>query len=579
MDIKDLATLLKNPLDKLLTSIGNEFKQIFSNRILEYQSEEYRRNESSKTILHRAEPKKLSDFYIPLKIIQRENMQASRRKFSTDSCKKLFAKNPYITLIGSAGSGKSTLLKYLFVNCVTEGYKIPIKIELRYLNDYKNGLLAFVFDAVFKYQKLGVNETIIERLLDSGMFIFFFDGYDEINTTIKEQATFDIDNFVNRFNKNNFLITSRPFTNIESLPMFVNFDVCQLEKNEISAFVTKQLPAEEIEISEKIIAAINSQETRGYRSFLSNPLLLSMFILTFQAYANVPPKRSDFYDQVFDTLFSVHDSMSKLAYRREKPSGLNKAQFEEVLRLFSFLTFFEEKFLFPEKYILTKLDLIKQIKTTIHFENSKFIDDLQIAIGILNLDGLEYTFPHRSLQEYFAASYIQHLSPENKKKVYLKIHHTIEESGMINFINKDHFYHLLSELDYYYCIKELGIPIIKRTLLQVSNGRLTKEKAYVAYGRLLLVFRFLFDEKYHPGLSNRVLLRNGTPPSYVFFHSNSGKGFSYMKTLTTPQEVDIENIKDLIATFRSNGQKIISEIEESLENINKGDETIINLIK
>mgnify|MGYP006218564919 CR=1 FL=1 len=70
MEIKDLTTFFKGPIEKLIGSIGSELQQSFSNRLLEYQVEEYKRNFFSKTILHRAEPKPLSEFYQPLFITQ-----------------------------------------------------------------------------------------------------------------------------------------------------------------------------------------------------------------------------------------------------------------------------------------------------------------------------------------------------------------------------------------------------------------------------------------------------------------------------------------------------------------------------
>ena len=48
------------------------------------------------------------------------------------------------------------------------------------------------------------------------------------------------------------------------------------------------------------------------------------------------------------------------------------------------------------------------------------MQDLQVAIGIITQEGTEYTYPHRSLQEYFAASYIASLSEYNKEKIYKK---------------------------------------------------------------------------------------------------------------------------------------------------------------
>jgi polynucleotide 5'-kinase involved in rRNA processing len=128
MELKDVSALIKSPLEKVLSFVGTELKQAFSNRIIEYQTEEYARNYYSKTLLHRAEPKKLDDFYIPLKILKSEKDRYHEKKTATDSCKRLFSKNKYITLIGTAGSGKSTLVKYLFTNCINEGFKIPIKV-------------------------------------------------------------------------------------------------------------------------------------------------------------------------------------------------------------------------------------------------------------------------------------------------------------------------------------------------------------------------------------------------------------------------------------------------------------------
>lgn len=583
MEFKDISGLLKSPLDKILSLVGDELKQAFNNRIIEYQNEEYKRNYYSKTILHRAEPKSLDAFYIPLKIRKIEKNKHTSKKTLTDSCKKLFQKQKYITLIGSAGSGKSTLVKYLFINCIDEGFKIPIKVELRYLNDYNGTITSYIFDEIFKYQKLGASSNIVERLLDTGNFIFFFDGYDELSSTIKKQVTIDIDNFVKRFNSNLYLITSRPYTNIDLLPLFTNYQVCDLEDGEIATFVKKQLPADENEIAEKIIRTINKPENMGYRTFLSNPLLLSMFILTFQSYADVPQKRSDFYDQVFDTLFSVHDSMSKLAYVREKQSNLSKEQFEEILRLFSFLSFFEEKFLFPQNYIEDKLTLIKDKKKNIIFDNTKFITDLTVAIGILNIEGLDYTFPHRSLQEYFAASYIEHLNIKNKKTIYTKLRTEINK-GIFNLFQKEHFYRLLSEMDYYYVTTELTLPILNDILDSLtSTSDIDKEKAYKTYGKLLLVYHvLLFKDEFHDKTHTELIQCDGVQPRFVFYRSGSNDiDLLYpgdIEDKSMSKEIEFEKLQKVVIRFKENGGELIKSIRYKLEELNKSDEAIIDLI-
>lgn len=576
IEIKDLTTYFKSPIDKLLSFISKEFQQSFSNRLLEYQVEEYKRNFFSKTMLHRAEPKSLEEFYQPL-FIREQKKGSHDKKISTSSAKKLLSKYNYMTIIGSAGSGKSTIVKYLFTNCFTENYKIPIKIELRYLNEYKGSITDYIFNEIFTFQKLGFSNTIIDRLLSSDSFIFFFDGYDELNSAIKSKTTKDIDAFVQKYSANKYVITSRPYTTIDLLPLFTNFQVCDLEKNEIASFVKKQIPSNESELSEKIIKAINKSENISYSSFLSNPLLLSMFILTFQSYSDIPQKRSEFYDQVFDTLFSIHDSISKLAYVREKLSGLSKDQFEEVLQLFSFLSFFEEKFLFPTNYLTDKLNIIKSKKKNLLFDNDKFIDDLQVAIGILNKEGLDYTFPHRSLQEYFAALYISKLGLENKKLLYTKLKSEIEK-GIGSLLSKDHFYGLLTEMDYNNLSTYLSIPLLEKIFYHLSRiDSITSEKAYEYYGKLILpCFILLKTASIHQEVHNELF-----DPNVRFYlvglHRNN---FQLPKNFNEKEysDMNFELMKNKILDFKNCGERIIATLKKNISDNEKSDSEIIGLI-
>lgn len=479
-----IASVVGDKLKSLFENLGKEFgeevKQVINNSILEYQVEEYNRNFSTKTLLHRVQPKNLKDFYQPLFITpcgknhRQVGFRDNSKRISTSSISKLFDKKQFITLIGNAGSGKSTIVKYLFLNAIDSKFKIPIKVELRYLNDYNGTVIDFIKDRIFKLSRLATHERIIERLMSSGDFVFFLDGYDEINSTKKEKITKEIDDLVKLYNKNHYLLTSRPYTEIDLLPLFHNFEVCELSDEDINSFIKKQIPIEEKELCDKIIEAVNSQENVSYKSFLSNPLLLSMFILTFQSYSSIPQKRSEFYSQVFDALYSVHDSMSKLAFVREKQSGLSKEQIVEILKLFSFLSYFDEQFIFSGIYLEEKFKFIKEKKKTINFDNDKLINDLQVAIGILNKEGTDYTFPHRSLQEYFAAIYIFSLNDTNKKIVYQKIINLFTDKKKFRQTSRDNFHLLLSELDDKNVIKYALIPYFEKYINELN----LEEKKY-----------------------------------------------------------------------------------------------------
>ncbi|NOQ75963.1 MAG: hypothetical protein GQ574_28410 [Crocinitomix sp.] len=575
MDIADFKDFLETPINKLISGFGREVTQMTKNRLLEYQVNEFKRNYYSKTLLHRSESIKLTDFYLPLHVISLKNKESNKLKREpTDEISKLFGESHQLTLIGNAGSGKSTIVKYLFVNAILTDFKIPIKIELRYLNDYDGTLKDYIFDEIFLFEKLGFTSKIIDRLLGKGDFVFFFDGYDEITSNKKEATTKDIDRFVARYPDNYYLLTSRPYTNIETLPLFKNYLVCNLLDKEIPAFVKKQIPESEVELAQKIIKAISQIDNQSYRSFLSNPLLLSMFILTFQSYSEIPKKRSDFYKQVFDTLYSVHDSVSKLAFVREKQSGLPKEGFEELLRLFSFISYFDEKFIFKPEYLESKFTLIKQKKQELKFENASVIEDLQVAIGILNKEGVDYTFPHRSLQEYFAANYISNLSEANSELMLLRIRNSIETDWFYVFEN-EHFFALLAEQCYRSLVKNIVIPLLKHQISRVNKAKVTTETKFDTQTKIYLLGTQLLHEDMHDEEFQLDFCVNRMPK--VLRLTENEDTLLISRTREYNKQA-LEELKKSIQLIKKNGERWLIDLHKKLEDRENSDMDIINLI-
>lgn len=571
----DFKKLVEAPISSIVKKVGIELQQITQNRLLEYQTIEFRKNYFTKTLLHRTEPVRLMDFYQPLFISPQTTVNSSKKitKLTTSNITNLFKGTKYITLIGSAGSGKSTIVKYLFINSVEKSFKIPIKVELRYLNDYKSGIVDYIFHEIFLFQKLGFNQEIIERLLNSDSFVFFFDGYDEINSNIKEKVTRDIDGFISRFPENCYLITSRPYTNIDTLPLFSNFEVCDLDDNEIASFVKKQVSVE-LELADKINIAISNIDNSSYKQFLSNPLLLSMFILTFQSYSEVPQKKSDFYGQVFDTLYSLHDSVSKLSYVREKLSGLSKENYEDVLSLFSCISYFDGKFLFNLEYLESTLNTIKTTKK-FNFANDKLIEDLQVAIGILNKEGLDYTFPHRSLQEYFAAKYVSSLSEKNKIVMYSEIKSSILQDWMY-VVNNYNFLKLLAEMDHQTMILNLSLPLIECEINIIrKNPRASLQEKYNSLSKLFLCKNNLLNKTMREENIHLEFCTHDDIPIYVAAIVNNFKLESH----------NIEHIEYIRALLEyeyinvwKNGANWLNSIKKNLDDQEQSDTAIIKII-
>lgn len=501
--IKDLiTTFVGDRLIELMKSgtdiVTDEVCQIANNKILEYLCTEYERNHKTKTILHRSEPVELDKFYQALYLRKvsphwgKRSVFEETNRIPTENLESLFQKGNCITIIGTAGSGKSTLVKYLFVDSIKRKYKIPIKVELRYLNNYNGNLLSYVKDEIIKFSEISQSDRIIEKLLNSGQFVFFFDGYDEISSNKKEEITKDICKVTKKYKLNKYILTSRPFVSVDMLENFYNYHVCDLSLDEIKSFVQKQFNDSEKELAEKIIETISTEDAHTYKSFLSNPLLLSMFIITYQTDSNIPQKRSDYYNQVFNTLYSVHDTSSKLGFVREKKSGLSKENFVDLLKRFSFKSFFSHNYTFSVAYFETEMQGIKK-DLNLNFSNEDLLMDLEVSIGILTQEGVDVTFPHRSLQEYFAALFVTSLTHENKIKVYKYLYGQFDEILNNRVLQNDNvnFFSLLSEMDRISFCKQLVIPILK--FVKQKIVKLKGIEAIDAFSSIREIV-FLFDD-------------------------------------------------------------------------------------
>ena len=358
------------------------------------------------------------------------------------------------------------LTKHIFLSIVNQFYSLPILVELRNLNDSEISITDYISNIILK-NKLGRNEKILERILSEGNFVFIFDGYDEIFSEHKDRITNEIEEFVDLYNKNSFIITSRPGANAESLQRFDNLYVQPLDNKQIKEFVSLQFKNHENKESiGKIISVIDKPDNQDYKDYLSSPLLLSMFIFTFNNYPELPKTKSKFYWNVFDTLCTKHDAFTKKGFwLHERKSKLLNEEFENLLRWFSYLTFFKGRYNFDQEYLKTQIKIIKD-KLNISASIDDLIYDLSVSISILIQDGTDYTFPHKSLQEYFTASLIKGLNEKQKEEIYCNKFKNLKR---LSRGGNSNFYKLCYELDKYYFSKYFLIKETEEFLSKITN--------------------------------------------------------------------------------------------------------------
>lgn len=506
--VKELASESK----AFFGNLEAEGKQLLRGGFSKYLTAQSGKYSHLKTLLRGNTPAYLYDIYFPLKLISEEETVL------TEKIETVFGKTNYVTLIGDAGSGKSTLVKHLFLNSIQTQFRIPVIVELRYLNVSDDSFLGYICNRILD-QEIAHSKRILERMLTGGRFVFFLDGYDELNADVKSRVVSEIQEFSQLYDDNFFLITSRPYSDIEGLQQFSNYKVKQLsrEENEISGFIYKQLP-NELEIAEKIVESIDTSKSDYIQSFLTNPLLLSLYILTFQSFAAIPEKKFIFYRRVIQALFSEHDSKTKLGFVRERLSGLSQEQFEHLLKAFCFVSYFESHFSWDYSYAARQLKLIKN-RAGINFTVEKAIRDLKSSIALWTEDNGLYSFAHRSLQEYFAASFVSELDASQNKRVYQKLIEIL--SNTESFTETENFLSLLEELDPISFKRYFALPLLGELLRIIGEDHGEKlGKRYLRFLGSKIVARRLSVNKEDRGfgfIDVQMFYRKGLFKA-IYFH-------------------------------------------------------------
>jgi hypothetical protein len=408
METKLEVTNLITPLLELLKMTKDEWDNFNAIGLAEYLQSQTEKYYSTNTFLHRNEKVKFYDVYFPISV------KYNHLKTTFGRPQETFENYKCISILGMAGSGKSTLVKYIFLKTISEKFRIPLMVELRQFNDFSGSFSDFILEKIAN-KKIKPSDLIVERSLKSGKFLIILDGYDEVLSSKKQLVNSGLDAFIDSYPSNSYLVTSRPGAGLENTNRFHQFEVCALEKKEIISFINKMVS--DAERRERMIKIVTSPENNSYLHYLKNPLLLSMFILAFESHPEVPKRKSAFYRNVFDTLYSKHDGITKQSFPREKQTGLQREEFERILELFSYLTIFKGKYSFTEGVMNDIFAKIKE-KTEFKFDTEKLVNDLTTAISILVREGFEYKFPHKSLQEYFLAVFISKLETEKKEIVY-----------------------------------------------------------------------------------------------------------------------------------------------------------------
>lgn len=365
----------------------------------------------AKTILYGQTPRYLYSFF--------ECMNVANEKETIDvsDVNNLLNKGNKIIITGTGGIGKSMLMRHFFLNTITNTPYIPILVELRGLNEYSIDSIL-IEEYIYKVLKIfgfHLEEEYYKYSLETGCYFILFDGYDEVKNANSQKVTQEIIDFSNKYSSNHVVVSSRPLDEFVGWSDFKEYSALPLNKEQALSLISR-LDYDQ-DLKDKFYKQLDDELFEKYESFASNPLLLTIMLMTFEERVSIPDSKTDFYEQAFSTLFHRHDAMKKGKYQREKISGLGYEDFKKVFSYFCFRSFFKNQYEFTEKSVLENIVKAKE-KTYPSgvFKESEYLEDMTKAVCVLVHEGLNYRFSHRSFQEYFAAVYTTQLSDEEQKQ-------------------------------------------------------------------------------------------------------------------------------------------------------------------
>jgi hypothetical protein len=405
-----------------------------------------------KTIASNSEVLNLDDIYVPVKVRPSGNIRFLDTHVIIDKNQN-FESESQLIIRGIAGKGKSTILKRLLANSIMKGKSIPIFFELK---RFQGGELLEEIANFLKINGVNITKFDIESLIKFNKVDFFLDAFDEVNPDYRQKLL----NSLRCLQRQNcrLILSTRPDTEIESLDLPI-FDVEDLDQDQINQIIKKTCFDEEK--SDSIISALSKSRLHTHQngSILKTPILVALLCVSYNIGDDIPETLSQFYKNLFDTVFFRHDNI-KGSVNRRRTFNDDKTIY---LTIFEILALLNQKL---DQHYFTRDDLIVRISKCLSYLNKADVAAEKIFYEITQITNLifedgfnRFRYAHRSIQEFFCASCIEKFDKDKKIDFYSKAmgdrKFYMAYEGVIFF---------LMDIDYINYMKFFYIPQVNRML-------------------------------------------------------------------------------------------------------------------
>lgn len=364
---------------------------------------------TKKTLLYAEKPHPFYDLYVCNDIRYQKYRASGLRDYKSDktisdaTIKKLEAESKYAIIEGIGGIGKSMLLTHLFLSSASDDNgATPLFLSLKDYKDTTSGIVDFIWKSVKEFDPDISQRSIIEALQQKAL-VLLLDGLDEIQSGNREPFNQDLEAFIKSYPGNTVIMTSRPVYSFVSYSKFSVFDIQPLTKEQAITLV-KKLEFWDISGKNSFLEALDKTLYWSHRQFASNPLLLTIMLMTYSSFGEVPAKMHVFYSKAYETMARLHDA-SKGSFKRPLHTNLTPEEFSKLFAQFCARTYTDEVLEFDARSFAAYMSKVlnKADGEQRDIAPRDFLLDLTDNLCIMYHEGEKYYFIHRSFQEYFAA--------------------------------------------------------------------------------------------------------------------------------------------------------------------------------
>ncbi|SAL09845.1 NACHT domain protein [Caballeronia cordobensis] len=395
-----------------------------------------------------------------------------------------------IVIQGVVGQGKSMLLRHLCVQELTGrgSGKIPLFIELREIRGEKR-LLSLILRELGNYG-LVEDVDVFKYLAKTGRLALLLDGFDEIDIGNVPSVLEELEQLSFNFEDLTVVATSRPDCAIQHSAAFRRVYLSMLAQSDHLPFLTR-LGLDRVHANDIATAIENSPS--HVAELINTPLMLTLTVTVYRSEKSIPAELPEFFEALFTTVFTRHDR-SKPGFVREHRTGLGERALQKLFEGFCFMAAQRSK-----TRTLTNEEFSSFFEKASHYfpeticSVESFKHDVSKVACLMLEDGIgEITFLHKSIAEYFAASFVRRQQERAAKKFYTAARECYREWQQV--------LRFLAVIDKYRYLKFYRIGIIEGFIERYdeNNARAGDHRSKTLIKRTLWNVTLRYDRRNRP---------------------------------------------------------------------------------